>query len=145
MSPRSTDLFLTHRSFDEMASDRIGLDIAIERGDIKLTSGRANLAQALISRLLTRRGELESLGHPDYGSRLYQLVGEPNSRHTQAIAELYIREALESEPRVREISAITFAPPSPRPDKRSTLEVTIAILPVEEEDQTLLVTTQIPL
>lgn len=140
----STDIFLTHRSFDEMASDRVGLDIAIERGDLKLTDGRANLAQALINRLLTRRGELAGLGHPDYGSRLYQLVGEPNSRRTQAVAELYIREALAGETRIREISAITFAPPSLRPEKRSTLEVTIAILPVDE-DQLLVVTTRVPL
>lgn len=140
----STDIFLTRRSFDETTSDRIGLDIVIERGDVKLTHRRANLAQALINRLLTRRGEIEGLGHPDYGSRLYQLVGEPNSRRTQAVAELYIREALAGESRVREISAITFAPPSLRPDKRSTLEVTIAILPVDE-DQPLVITTQVPL
>jgi phage baseplate assembly protein W len=130
----STDLFLTRRSFDDLTSDREGIDLAIERGDIKLVGGRANLAQAIVNRLLTRRGELAGLGHPDYGSRLYLLIGEPNSRRTQAVAELYIREALASEPRIREIAAISFAPPSPRPEKRSVLEVSIAIAPAETDD-----------
>jgi len=140
----STDLFLTRRAFDQMSSDRLGVDLAIERGDLKVVSERANLAQAVVNRLLTRRGELTDLGHPDYGSRLYQLIGEPNSRRTYAVAELYIREALAGEPRIQEIVAITFAPPSPRPDKRSLLEVSIVIQPVEPAEP-LAITTQIPL
>ena len=140
----STDIFLTRRSFDDMTSDRMGVDIAFERGDIKLTSGRANLAQALINRLLTRRGELTGLGHPDYGSRLYLLIGEPNTRRTQAVAELYIREALADESRVQEIRDIHFAPPSLRLEKRSVLEFTIAILPVDD-DQPLVITSQVAL
>lgn len=140
----STDLFLTRRAFDQMSSDRLGVDLAIEHGDLELVSGRADLAQAVINRLLTRRGELTDLGHPDYGSRLYQLIGEPNSRRTYAVAELYIREALAGEPRIQEMVAITFAPPSPRPDKRSLLEVTLVIQPVEPAEP-LAITTQIPL
>lgn len=140
----STDLFLTRRAFDQMTADRVGVDLAIERGDLKLVSGRANLAQAVINRLLTRRGELTGLGHPDYGSRLYQLIGEPNNRRTYAVAELYIREALAEEPRIQEIVAIHFAPPSPRPDKRSLLAVTIVIQPTEPAEP-VAITTQIPL
>ncbi len=109
-----------------------------------MVSGRADLAQAVVNRLLTRQGELTDLGHPDYGSRLYQLIGEPNSRRTYAVAELYIREALAGEPRIQEIVAISFAPPSPRPDKRSLLEVTLVIQPVEAAES-LTITTQIPL
>jgi phage baseplate assembly protein W len=135
----STDLFLTRRSFDEMTSDRIGVDFRIERGDIKLVGSRANLAQAIVNRLLTRVGELENLGHPEYGSRLFQLIGEPNSNRARALAELYIREALANEPRVQEILSISFAPPSPRPEKRGVLDASISVLAVDD-DQPLTIT-----
>jgi phage baseplate assembly protein W len=140
----STDLFLTGRALDAQTSDRQGVDLASERGDIRLVSGRANLAQAVINRLLTRQGELAGLGHPDYGSRLYMLVGEVNNRRTQALAELYIREALASEPRIREVTAVSFAPASLRPDTRSLLEITIAALPLDEAEP-LTITIALPL
>lgn len=140
----TTDLFLTRRSFDLLTSDRVGVDLMTERGDLKLVNGRANLAQAVLNRLFTRRGELAGLGHSDYGSRLYQLIGEPNTRRSQAVAELYIREALADEPRIREIVAIIFEPPSLRADKRNVLELTIAILPVAE-DEPITIGAQIPL
>lgn len=129
-----TDLALTRRVFDAQTSDREGIDLISERGDIKLVNGQANLAQAILNRLLTRQGELTGLGHPDYGSRLYQLVGEVNNRRTQALAELYIRESLANEPRIREIVAITFAPASSRPNQRGLLQISIAILPLDEDD-----------
>ncbi len=140
----STDLFLTRRAFDRTASDRQGVDLDKERGDIKVVSGQACLAQAIINRLLTRRGELTDLGHPDYGSRLYQLIGEPISRRTQAVAELYIREALAEESRIKEIVAITFAQPSLRLERRHLIEATIVIRPMDSSEA-LAITTQIPL
>ena len=60
------------------------VDLQTERGDLKLVRGRANLAQAVLNRLFTRQGALARLGHPDYGSRLYLLPGEPNNRRTRA-------------------------------------------------------------
>ena len=123
----TTDLFLTRRTYDQMASDRMGVDLAIEQGDLKLVRDRDNLAQAVINRLLTRRGELADLGHPDYGSRLYQLIGEPNNRRTLAVAELYIREALADESRIQAIASIGFSPSSPHSDKRSLLDAMIVV------------------
>ena len=120
-----TDLALTRRAFWEETSDRWGVDLQPERGDLALVAGRANLAQALLNRLFTRVGELSDLGHPDYGSRLYQLVGEINNARTRALAELYIRESLAYEERVKEVALITFAPPSRRADKRESLEISI--------------------
>jgi phage baseplate assembly protein W len=38
-----------------------------------------NLKQALLLRFLTPTGELALLGHPDYGSRLSELIGELNN------------------------------------------------------------------
>ncbi|MGV2388060.1 MAG UNVERIFIED_CONTAM: hypothetical protein LVR29_06225 [Microcystis novacekii LVE1205-3] len=38
-------------------------------GDLGAIEGQTNLRQAILNRLLTRKGELAKLGHPDYGSR----------------------------------------------------------------------------
>lgn len=126
----STDLYLGNRWLDVQASDRTPVDMRAERGDLKLVSGRDDLAQAILNRLLTRRGELADLGHPNYGSRLHQLIGEPNTRRTQVLADLYIRESLAAEPRIREIVSIVFSPPS-RSEKREVLDVQIVLHPAD--------------
>ncbi len=140
----TTDLFFTQRGFDTLTSDRAGVNVVIERGDLRLVSGRLNLSQAILNRLFTRQGELTGLGHPDYGSRLYSLIGAPNTLHTQVVAELYIREALANEPRIAEIQAILFEPPSTRADKRNRLTLTLSILPVDE-DSPIVLNVGIPL
>ena len=131
------DVKLTQHAFDRQASDRDTMDfITSPSGDLQTTSGRANLAQAILSRLLTRKGELAKLGHPNYGSRLYTLIGELNNARTRSLAELYIRESLAQEPRIQEITQLTFAPPS-RGIDRDLLKVTIAVKPVgQAEDLT---------
>ena len=136
----STDLFLGNRSLETLASDSTPVDLWAEHGDLKLVSGRDNLAQAIINRLLTRRGELTDLGHPSYGSRLYTLVGEPNSTRARALADLYIRESLAGEARIQTITSITFKPPS-RSDKREFLEAQISVQPVDGEDLVTVSTT----
>ena len=78
-----------------------------ERGDLALESGRANLGQAAVMRLLTPRGELAALGHPEYGSRLHELIGAPNSATKRNLAKLHILEALAAEPRIESIEDVT--------------------------------------
>src|SRR5262245_57940135 len=63
--------------------------------DLDIISGRKNLAQAIVIRLLTPRGELEPLGHPEYGSRLHELVGRENTPTTRNLVKLFILEALQ--------------------------------------------------
>ncbi len=124
------DIRLTRRSFDAQVSDREPADITTTAsGDLATVFGRANLAQAILNRLLTRKGELAKLGHPDYGSRLHTLVGELNNARTQGIAALYIRECLTQEARVEKITGIKFALPSRGVD-RSTLEITVSVKPI---------------
>jgi phage baseplate assembly protein W len=131
--PLLKDLKLTRRSFDQLVSDREEVDlVASTGGDLQTVSGRANLAQAIMNRLFTRKGELTKLGHPNYGSRLHQLIGELNNARARGLAEIYIRESLAQEPRIEEITQITFAPPS-RGFDRSLLEVTISVKPVGQE------------
>ncbi|KIH77074.1 Gene 25-like lysozyme [Geoalkalibacter ferrihydriticus] len=66
-----------------------------------------NLQQALLLRFLTPVGELAQLGHPDYGCRLYELIGEPNTETNRNRAKLYTLLALQAEPRVREVLAVS--------------------------------------
>ena len=66
-----------------------------------------NLKQALLLRLLTPRGALELLGHPDYGSRLSTLIGELNSETNRNRAKLYVLEALAQEPRISQVLSVT--------------------------------------
>jgi phage baseplate assembly protein W len=71
--------------------------------DLGKVSGRDNLEQAIVLRLLTPRGELAALGHPEYGSRIHELIGQPNTENTRNRLRLFILEALQAERRVAEI------------------------------------------
>jgi phage baseplate assembly protein W len=121
------DLRLTRRAFDQMTSDREPVDLlAAAGGDLRTVAGRENLAQAIVNRLLTRRGELAGLGHPQYGSRLHRLVGEVNNARTRGLAEIYIRESLAQEPRLQAVTRVAFAPPA-RGLERETLYASITV------------------
>jgi len=74
--------------------------------DLETVEGVENLQQALLLRLITHSGELAVLGHTDYGSRLFELVGEVNNDTNRSIAKLYTLEALAAEPRVKEVLSV---------------------------------------
>lgn len=97
------------------AGDYAGLsaDLVVSRkGEVLTVSGVENLGQALMHRLLTRQGELASLGHAYYGSRLHELVGEPNNESTRELVRMYTKECILMEPRVRDIVSIRVSPVS---------------------------------
>jgi hypothetical protein len=124
------DLLLERRQFRRVTSDREVVDLRVTSvGDVATTTGLANLGQAVLNRLLTRQGELEELGHPEYGSRLYELNGEINNRRARILAEMYIRECLAQEPRIAEVLSVTSSPPTRGVD-REVLELSIKIRPV---------------
>jgi phage baseplate assembly protein W len=75
-------------------------------GDLALARGNENIAQALTMRLLVRRGELAALGWPTYGSRLHELIGEPNQQRTHVVLMAHARSAVEQDPRVLEVLGI---------------------------------------
>ncbi|HRI59911.1 MAG TPA: GPW/gp25 family protein [Saprospiraceae bacterium] len=134
-----TDLKVTNRDFDQQISDRDGVSLlATAQKDLATVNGRTNLAQAVINRLLTRKGELLSLGHPDYGSRLYELVGEQNNIRVQGLAEIYIRESLAQETRIESITGIAFAPIN-RQQGRHELRIQITIKPVGSAENLTLI------
>lgn len=80
-------------------------------GDLGLARGNENIIQALNLRLRVRRGELERLGWPNYGSRLHELIGEPNNDRTHVRLMAYARSAIEEDPRVAEVSRVSARVP----------------------------------
>src|SRR3954453_15904499 len=77
------------------------------RLDYPTLEGRDNLAQAIVMRLLTPRGELAELGHPEYGSRPHELLGSPHSHTRRGLAKLFVLEALAQEPRIEKVLDVT--------------------------------------
>lgn len=110
---------------------RGGLKRAGEVEDLGAVSARANLAQALVLRLLTRQGALASLGHPDYGSRLIELIGELNNDTTRNLARLFTIQAIMQEPRVRQLLVLAVEPVTGQPN---TIRVGFSLLPVDDDD-----------
>lgn len=102
----------------------------VRRRDFTTLTGRDNLGQAVTVRLLTPRGELAPLGHPDYGSRLHEVVGAPNTATTRNLAKLFVIEALKQERRVSRIAAVDVAP---HPTNRSMILIAVSVLPVGED------------
>jgi len=81
-----------------------------------------------VVRLKTRQGELAALGHPDYGSRHHELIGEPNVERTRNLIKLYVLQALRQEPRVeRVLSAKVMAEHDP-PRETVRLELSLRVL-----------------
>jgi phage baseplate assembly protein W len=95
--------------------------------DLGTIEGRHNLGQALVLRLLTPLGELAGLGHPDYGSRVPELVGRPNTATTRDMLKLAILDSVVRDPRVAEVTEVTVEPVARQP---SRVDVLITIQPI---------------
>jgi phage baseplate assembly protein W len=108
-----------------------GLDLLpAAGGDLAVAQGNDNIAQALALRLRVRKGELARLGWPDYGSRLHELIGEPNNTRTHVKLMAFARAAVEQDPRVQEVSDIQATVlPGERDVVRLLLEITLIDAP----------------
>jgi phage baseplate assembly protein W len=95
--------------------------------DFTPRDGLENLAQAVILRLLTPRGELAALGHPEYGSRVHALIGQENNSTQRNLLKLFILDALKLEPRIAKVAELKVAP---SPGTRSTVDVLLRVQPV---------------
>lgn len=101
-------------------------DLAAGTMDLETVEGRDNLAQALVLRLLVRQGELAALGHPRYGSRIHELVGEPLDGPNRELLRRYVRRALLGDPRVEEVTRVDVVP---RADAPGVVLVEAAVRP----------------
>lgn len=117
------------RNLDHIKSSRDpGNDLSVrtrnetKQVDLDTYANADNLVQALVLRLLTPKGELAVLGHPTYGSRLAELIGELNTETIRNLAKLYTLEALTSDPRVKQVQSVTV-----RQSKRDRTQVDIAV------------------
>lgn len=109
----------------------LGADLYVNRkGDMDVVAGRENLGQAIIHRLLTRQGELEDLGYPDYGSNLHEVIGRPNNQATRNLVKLYVNECLSQEIRIEKVESIDVMPHSSDSD---TVVIEIAVVPIGSE------------
>lgn len=95
------------------------------RSDLAVVGGLAGAEQLLANRLKTQLGELAPLGHPNYGSRHHELIGQPNVQRTRNLIKLYVLEALAREPRIEKVLGVNvFAPHDPpRDEVRIELDV----------------------
>lgn len=98
--------------------------------DLESVTGVGNLQQALLLRFLTPLGELEVLGHPDYGSRLHELIGELNSQTNRDRAKLYALQALLAEPRVKEVKSLSV---TTRRDRPSWVSINATLAVIDED------------
>ena len=97
------------RDLENQNSRNPGNDLFAARdkpADLETLARVDNLKQALLLRFLTPAGELALLGHPDYGSRLFDLIGELNNETNRNRAKLFVLEALQAEPRVKKILSV---------------------------------------
>jgi phage baseplate assembly protein W len=119
-----------------LADSAAGLDLTQPTGgagggDLTLVYGNDNTVQALTLRLRVRRGELASLGWPDYGSRLHELIGEPNVARTHLKAAAFARQAIEADPRVAAVEDVRARTlPGERDTVRLTLDLRLIDAPV---------------
>jgi phage baseplate assembly protein W len=111
----------------KLVDEAPGLDLVVDGGgDVDLARGNDNIVQALRLRLLVRKGELAPLGWPDYGSRIHELIGEPNNRRTQLILMAHARAAISADPRVVDIPTIeALVLPGNRDVVRLNLSITL--------------------
>jgi phage baseplate assembly protein W len=122
----------TWGSLDLAGGPRRGGNRVRDRGvDLQTIGGRENLAQGLILRLLTPQGDLAHLGHPDFGSRLGELIGRLNNEATRNLARLYTIEAIAREPRVSRLDQLDVRVAADRPD---VVEISFRVRPVTDDE-----------
>lgn len=103
---------------------------AAEPTDLATLTGRQNLAQSLILRLLTPVGSLGELGHPGYGSRLGELVGRSNDPTARFLARRHVLEAMAQESRARLTDLVFDDPATSDP---GTLGFTLTVQPLLDD------------
>lgn len=114
----------------ETTARRVEQGRGVTTRDFVLAAGRDNLGQALTTRLLTPKGELAALGHPTYGARLHEVIGQPNTPTTRNLAKLFVIEALKQERRVEKIVSVEV---TPHPVNRFLILVAVEVKPVGSE------------
>ena len=101
-------------------------DLAASR-DLQAARGIDNFVQAVANRLKTRKGELAQLGHPEYGSRHHELMGQPNVERTRRLIKLYVLQALRQEPRIESVETLDVKPEVGQPE---AVRIELSVRPI---------------
>jgi phage baseplate assembly protein W len=130
-----TDLRLLANLTDQVDRDR-GSDLFVAprpgsaEADLEAVTGMDDLRQSLLLRFLTRQGELAALGHPEYGSRLHELIGRLNNEATRNLAKMFALQALAGEPRVKTVVSLTVRA---HPSDPTRIDVDASLIPVDSD------------
>ena len=126
----TADLSISHRIAARVRADgTVAPGARADLADLSTVSGRENLAQALILRLLTPVGSLAELGHAGYGSRLHELVGAPKDAAHRNLCRAFVLAAVAQEPRVApDAVGLDFDLDAEGPD---SLVFTLVVRPVD--------------
>lgn len=104
--------------------------------DYTLIAGRENLAHALLLRLLTPRGSLAELGHSEYGSRLYELIGRNKTSALRDLCRAFVLEVVAQEPRIEDKAVeLNF---DPLAETAESFAFSLAVRPIAEDDPLIL-------
>ena len=126
-----TDLHLL-RNLDRQYDRDRGRDLRTTAGqdatvDLATHEGVNNLKQALLLRFLTQAGELSQLGHPNYGSKLHELIGELNNETNRNRAKLFVLQALAAEPRVQEVRDVRVTA-----RRKDEIQIDVEVVSIED-------------
>ena len=125
---KNLDLTKSSRDPGNDLSTRIRIET--NRFDLDIHSKVDNLVQALLLRFLTPVGELAQLGHADYGSRLFELIGELNTETNRNRAKLFTLQALQAEPRVKEVRAVDVTQNKADPAR---MDIKVSLLAIDSD------------
>lgn len=120
MSNLKTDLRL---DFDASGEPQVALRSPV--------AGIDNLRQALILRLLVGRGELRSLGHERYGSKVSELIGEPLTSANLELLRRIVQKTLREDPRVRDVVRVVVRP---RAEVPSAVDIEVVITAITDAE-----------
>ena len=123
----ATDLDTLFGTDLQLVFQRGAVDLANEAGGLNTVAGLDNLVQALSLRLLVDRGDLAGIGHPRYGSKIRDLIGEPMDRANRELIRRYVRRALLEDPRVQEVVETVVSARADAPDSVEVRAVVKAI------------------
>jgi len=107
-----------------------GPDGAPAATDLEVAGGIAAATQLLVNRLRTIAGELQPLGHPQYGSRHESQIGQPNIARTRNLVKLYVLDALQQEPRIQQIVSCVVLPSPDQagPDHPNLVQIAVQLV-----------------
>lgn len=96
--------------------------------DLVASTGVDTLRQAIVNRLKTHQGELTPLGHPHYGSRHHELIGQPNVERTRNLIKLYVLQALKQEKRIVSVLDAKVSTDTTPPREQVRIDITVEII-----------------